>query len=479
MGVLGSRSQHIQPAHRSRKEALWALHNVSFRVAKGETLGIIGSNGSGKSTCLKLLTRIYAPTTGSVSVDGRVSALLELGAGFHPELTGRENVYLYGSILGISRRAMRERFDDIVSFSEMARFVDEPIKFYSSGMYVRLAFATAISVNPDVLLIDEVLAVGDQRFQAKCLERIHALKTQGTTIVFVSHDLDTVAQLCDRAIWLASGRLRSDGATCDVIGDYLHDVYGDDGTNLTFPRAPEPTARSAPSVAQAAETVATHAEDAATARRTPEDKEADASPSAESATEEGAGGAPELDRSAPGRWGSMKMEIERVRLLNAQGCHSARAEGLKPLTIEITYHAHRPVCDPVLGVAIYGLDGGYVVGTNTMLGGCETGEVSGVGTIALAIPSLPLLQGGYVLTVAAHSADESEVYDWHNLLYQFTVFSADGEACEGLVHLDATWSHVAQAPEPECSASAGDAAVEAADTDAEPTHVADQVEGQP
>ncbi len=208
---------------RSREE-LWALKDVSFEVERGGMLGIIGPNGSGKSTALKLITRILEPTAGTISVNGKVSALIELGAGFHPDLTGRENVYLNGSILGLSQEEMDAKFKDIVAFAELERFINVPLKHYSSGMYMRLGFAIAINVEPDILLIDEVLAVGDESFQRKCLAKIEEFKAQGNTMVFVSHALENVRKLCDQAIWLERGEIKSRGCPDDVIYDYLDDL---------------------------------------------------------------------------------------------------------------------------------------------------------------------------------------------------------------------------------------------------------------
>ncbi len=215
----------LRPGSHTPREILWALKDVSFMIERGEAVAIVGRNGSGKSTCLKLMTRILTPTQGSVDIQGRVAGLLELGAGFHPELTGRENIYLNGALMGLSRREIAHRFDEIVAFAELERFVDAQVKFYSSGMTMRLGFSIAICVNPDILLIDEVLAVGDQSFQEKCLERIEQVRANGVTIIFVSHALETVRALCERVIWLDQGQLREDGACDVVVDDYVAAVH--------------------------------------------------------------------------------------------------------------------------------------------------------------------------------------------------------------------------------------------------------------
>ncbi|MEX0682116.1 MAG: ABC transporter ATP-binding protein [Dehalococcoidia bacterium] len=201
-----------------------ALTDVSFTVARGETLGIIGRNGSGKSTALKLIAGVTAPSEGQVFVGGRVSPLIELGAGFHPDLTGRENVHLNGSILGMSEREINEQFPAIVEFAELQEFIDMPVKRYSSGMYVRLGFAVAVHSNPEVLLVDEVLSVGDAFFQEKCHERMHEFKQRGITIVVVSHSAETITSFCDRAIWLDHGRLAADGPAKRVVAEYMATV---------------------------------------------------------------------------------------------------------------------------------------------------------------------------------------------------------------------------------------------------------------
>ncbi|WP_346698738.1 ABC transporter ATP-binding protein, partial [Catenibacillus scindens] len=206
---------------RNRYEDRWVLNGISFNVKKGEAVGLIGHNGCGKSTTLKLLTRIMYPTEGTIELSGRVSSLIELGAGFHPDMSGRENIYTNASIFGLTKKEIDERMDDIVEFSEMEQFLDNPVRTYSSGMYMRLAFSVAINVNADILLIDEILAVGDINFQAKCFNKLKEIKAQGTTIVIVSHSLGQIEQICDRTIWIDGGKIKADGKPRDVHPEYM------------------------------------------------------------------------------------------------------------------------------------------------------------------------------------------------------------------------------------------------------------------
>ncbi len=207
--------------HRAERSELWSLRDVSFSVSEGEALGIVGRNGAGKSTILKILAGITTPTTGVSRTRGRVAALLEVGTGFHPELTGRENVYLNGAILGMSRRDISRRFEEIVDFSGVERFLDTPVKRYSSGMYLRLAFAVAAHLEPDVLVVDEILAVGDAEFQRKCIGRMQEAEQEGRTLVFVSHDLESLTKICRRSLWLEAGQIRGSGPTPGIVRDYL------------------------------------------------------------------------------------------------------------------------------------------------------------------------------------------------------------------------------------------------------------------
>ncbi len=227
--VFSERNQSIKQALLRRKRGkyddFWALRDVSLSVKEGTTFGIIGSNGSGKSTTLKLLAQILVPDQGSVKVEGRVSALLELGAGFHPDLTGRENVFLNGAILGLSRKTLNSRLEDIVEFAGLGTFIDNPVKTYSSGMYARLGFAVAVNVDPDILLIDEVLAVGDESFQRKCAERIGELRSGGRTVVLVSHSLGSIQAMCDSAAWIDQGELRAIGPAAEIVDQYVGTVH--------------------------------------------------------------------------------------------------------------------------------------------------------------------------------------------------------------------------------------------------------------
>lgn len=211
-------------SHGAGREEFWALRDVSFEVRQGDRIGIIGRNGAGKSTLLKILSRITEPTTGSIRIKGRVASLLEVGTGFHPELTGRENIYLNGAILGMSRVEIRKKFDEIVAFAEIEKFLDTPVKRYSSGMYVRLAFAVAAHLEPEILVVDEVLAVGDAQFQKKCLGKMEDVSArEGRTILFVSHNMAAVGQLCDRGLWLERGTIKSMGTVSKVVDAYLSD----------------------------------------------------------------------------------------------------------------------------------------------------------------------------------------------------------------------------------------------------------------
>ena len=230
LGVIGAGTLYhtlwgyidmLKGNNRANKEIFWALKNLNFNIKQGEVVGIVGKNGAGKSTLLKVLSRITEPTNGKITINGRVASLLEVGTGFHPELTGRENIFLNGAILGMRKVEIRRKFDEIVEFSGVQKFIDTPVKRYSSGMYVRLAFAVAAHLEPEVLIIDEVLSVGDAEFQRKCLGKIHEVSQKGRTVLFVSHNMDAVNSLCDRAILLEKGQIIDQGSTKNIVNKYL------------------------------------------------------------------------------------------------------------------------------------------------------------------------------------------------------------------------------------------------------------------
>jgi lipopolysaccharide transport system ATP-binding protein len=364
-------------------------------------VGIIGPNGAGKSTVLKLVTRIIEPSAGKIAVNGRISALLELGAGFHPDLTGRENVYLNGSILGFSKAEMDRIFDEIVHFSEMDRFIDVPVKHYSSGMYMRLAFAIAINVRPDILLVDEVLAVGDQAFQARCLDRISEMKRRGVTIVLVTHDLDAVRSLCDRAIWLDEGKVQAEGAVELVVEQYLNQVHMEDEQILL--QAEVARSEEGPKPAQAV------TEDT-------QESELDTSPNdPRSDLRE------DESRSEAWRWGSREGEITNVQLLDGQGQERRSFKTGDTFVVRIHYVAYQRIDKPQFGLALYHAGGFHINGPNTVFSGVEIDAIKGQGYIDHVVDSLPLLEGTYLVSVSLYDRAGAHAYDYHHQAYTFRV----------------------------------------------------------
>jgi lipopolysaccharide transport system ATP-binding protein len=373
------------------KEKYWALKDVSFEVEPGEMVGIVGPNGAGKSTILKLTSRILEPTSGTIDVDGRIGALLELGAGFHHDLTGRENVYLNGSILGISRSEMETVYDDIVSFSEMERFIDVPVKHYSSGMYMRLGFSIAIHVRPDILLVDEALAVGDRAFQLRCLDKIAEVKRRGVAIVLVTHDLGAARNLCDRAIWLDEGYVQADGDAGHVIDEYVIHALEETG--------------------QQVEVEVTELE----------------------------GASPRQD-SAPWRQGTREVEIVRVQFLDGQGVEKRAFRTGETFVARMHYSAHQRVERPMFGVAMHHADGFHVCGPNTRLAEYSIESIEGDGSIDFIIPHLPFLQGSFLLTAAVFDPDGIEAFDYHNQAYSFRVSpSEDTREEHGVLEVPSEW----------------------------------------
>jgi ABC-type polysaccharide/polyol phosphate transport system ATPase subunit len=400
-------------------EVFTALDGVSFEVGKGTTFGVIGENGSGKSTLLKLLAGITKPTRGELSVHGRISALIELGAGFHPEISGRENVMINGIMLGLTRRQVEERFREIVAFAELERFIDAPVKTYSSGMYARLGFAVAVHVEPEVLLIDEVLAVGDEAFTRKCLDKIGEFRRRGKTILIVTHSLGLVEKMCDEVLWLRRGQVEGRGDPKRVVDAYLTYVAGGEERLLA----------------------AEHGQAPAEAAPAPEAPPGETPP--EAAYREG-------------RWGDRRIEITRVRLLDARGRERHVYVPGEPMTLALDVRAEEALDDFVFGIGLFGADGTSVYGTNTHIEDFVPKRLLGEAEVRFEIGALRLVEGTYLVDVAAHQRDGTP-YDYHRGLYSFRVKSHVKDV--GVHRPEHSWSFsggvemAAPKPRPEISLS--------------------------
>lgn len=361
-------------------EEVCVLRDVSFQLAQGESLGVVGENGAGKSTLLKLCARVLEPSAGKVQAQGRVSALLELGTGFHPELTGRENVFLYGSLIGVDRATVRRRFDEIVAFSEIERFIDLPVKLYSSGMYLRLAFAVAIHVDADILLIDEAFAVGDAHFQQKCLNRIRDIQASGVTLMFVSHSAGLVKEFCTNALWIQEGGVAGFGPSDDVMMAYTQD-------NLY-------------SAAQQERSGVKH------------------------------------------RWGTREIEITGVDFVDSNGRSQQRFQTGEWFCARLNYIAHQRIAQPVFGLGIHRDDGTHVNGPNTLLAGYDIPFVEGAGTIEYQVERLNLLPGAYEVSVAAYDHALQRQFDYQHRVYPFWVVATPGVREEhGTAYLPSHWQY--------------------------------------
>ncbi len=377
-----------------------AVRDVSFSVPAGRTLGVIGRNGSGKSTLLKLVAGITKPSEGHLDVRGRISALIELGAGFHPEISGRENVFINGIMLGLSKREVARRFDEIVEFAEMRDFIDAPVKTYSSGMYMRLGFAVAIHVDPDVLLVDEVLAVGDEGFTHKCLDKFAEFKRRGKTILLVTHSLGLVERFCDEALWMDAGAMKGMGDPKRVIGAYITDVEASEEQLLAASDA--------------------RAQHAATQHSVSPDEPGSAvlpDTPIETAT-----GPADMFRATEGRWGSREIEITDVALLGPDGERAHVFHSGERLDVRLRLRAPVAIDDFVVGIGIFNAEGVCCYGTNTDIEELKGERIFGDAEAIFSIESLDLVEGTYKLDVAVHKAD-GYPYDYHRLLHTFRVKS--------------------------------------------------------
>jgi ABC-2 type transport system ATP-binding protein len=360
--------ERILRAGRNPYEDFWALRDVSFEIREGETVGILGRNGSGKSTLLKCASGILQPTEGKVVVRGQLAALLELGAGFQPELSGRDNIYLNASLLGLSTKEVERRFDEIVAFAELEQFIDNQVKFYSSGMYVRLGFAVAVNVEPDVLVVDEVLAVGDENFQRKCLDRIRQFQEDGRTILFVTHAPDLIRQVCDRAIVLDQGRL---------LG------YGSPGEGIRLFRE--------------------QLMESADAHEAPADEEA--------------GPADSTERAA------RPLRIAAVDIVHpGTGSRPYLVPG-EPLAVQVVYEADDTVPDVVFVIEVRNRAGDLVFGTDTEALDVSVDARAGTGRVDFAFDRIPLLDGTYDVIIGVRSRAGGVVYDWREQHDRFEVMN--------------------------------------------------------
>jgi len=379
-----------------RREYFWPLRDVSFEAGWGSTIGIVGKNGSGKSTILKLISGIIEPTSGSVEVSGRVSALLELGAGFHPELSGRENIYLNGAVLGLRRTQMDRVFNQIVHFADMGPFIDMPVKNYSSGMYARLGFAIAVNVDPDILLVDEVLTVGDESFQRRCLDAIRQFQSRRKTVIIVSHHLTHLSELCDCGIWLHNGGVQYTGSIDDTLNQYLHTVQAESARRL--------------------------AED--NAAPLPEQIEA------------------EVLGPPPRRWGHGPISIDKVQMYNEQGVPCWAFQPGEAATVEISYRAREVIREPVFSILVHKPDGHYLWSSNTLDHPISSPHLSEQGRLRVQIRGLVLTAGRYHLSVAAYTCPDppywSSPSDFHEWLYSFEIVSSS--EIHGDVIMPSVWT---------------------------------------
>ncbi len=385
-----SLKERVTSLHRIRHEDFWALQNVSLEVPKGCVYGLVGHNGSGKSSLLRIMAGIHRPTSGTVTTDGRISALLELGAGFHPDLSGRENVYLNSAILGLSKKETDRLYDQIVEFSGISEFMDTPVKHYSSGMYVRLGFSVAVHVEPQILIIDEVIAVGDEEFQRRCFEHLNKLRRQGATIVMVTHGLGFVSSLCDEATWLDHGHVLGQGPAGKVVRKYMSLVNEQEVERLEH---------------EAAE--AADVSDEIVAER---------------------------------RHGAIA-SIEGMDYLDGDDEHVAVATVLKPFTFRIRFNTSKPIRTPLISFALF-TEGGLAISHPGMRFKNDTSPViEGDGYVDFHVPRFPLAPGLYTINVAMHDRPGGSVLDRKDDAYQLHVQPGE-KGMWGMVDLNGEWSKV-------------------------------------
>ncbi len=401
-------------------EVVAALSDVSFEVARGETFGVVGPNGSGKSTLLKLVAGLFKPTSGELAVDGKVSALIELGAGFHPEISGRENVVINGVMLGLTRKQIERKLPEIIAFSGLEDFIDEPVKTYSSGMYVRLGFAVAVHVDPDILVVDEVLAVGDEAFAHRCLDTIADFSRRGKTIFFVSHSLVLVEELCDRVLYLEGGRVKGLGDPREMLAAYRLDVAAGEGKRLATEHRRDQEILL--------ERAAAHS---------PFEEDPPSPDAPRKQDVELPAGTPLEQRIPLRRWGNRDVSITGCRLLDASGAERYGFHSGESMTIEIAASPRVSTADFVFGIGIFTPDEVCVHGSNTEIDGFLPERLDGPATVRVTLPRLDLGSGTYLVDAAVHSRRETP-YDYWRGACRFQVDSPDLDA--GLYRPERRWT---------------------------------------
>jgi lipopolysaccharide transport system ATP-binding protein len=415
----------------SGQDVIWALKDVSFEVRPGQSMGIIGTNGSGKSTLLKILTGITEPTAGRAELRGRIGSLLEIGTGIHPDLSGRENIYLAGTISGLSRREITRKFDDIVAFAELEKFIDTPVKHYSSGMHMRLGFAVASHLEPHIMLVDEALAVGDLRFQKKCMDQLKRIHNSGMTILFISHSMDEVTDLCDSAVWLDKGVARALGRTSDVIQQYLK--------SLQIEETYTPSEEEAEALTEKAQLKLEIKEEL---RQEIVNQLQNGLLS--TAQAEGF-----QSSNEPKKWGSREIEIVGARLLNAEGEDQRSFATGDAMIIELSYQAHQRIVRPVFGVALVPAKRppeavplpcsgvGNSKWANQVLDLVEPGR----GIVRCRILCLPCYAGEHYIDVATHSEAADVYYHYQERFCSFNVLSRPELDSEGYLYIPTQWEY--------------------------------------
>lgn len=425
--------------------SFWALQNINLEIYPGEVFGIIGPNGAGKSTLLKVIARVLHPTRGRVRITGRVAPLLELGAGFDTELTGSENIYLNGAILGYTKAQIDAIFPEIVEFSGLREFINAPLRTYSTGMFARLGFSVATASRPDILIVDEILGVGDAEFQTKSYERIQSFKASGTTILLVSHSLQRVEEICSRAMWLDHGEIISIGFARNVAMQYTRRTVEKEADRLTAERQAAAQTPSKPTEQREISVTIPPPPVSGEAQEQPilPTSEASLEETPTPVAEQPATAAIQADQ--PSRWGNHTLEITRVQIKSS--LDSMTEQGIfetgQPFVLQMDYIAHAPVSGAIFGMAIHRHDGLHVTGPNTAQAGKKLPQLLGAGKIIYKIAHLPLLEGLYHVSVAVVDKDDSVTFDYHDRLYPFRVLNQDKELVEryGTITLNGHWEH--------------------------------------